>query len=297
MEYYIHILIMIGIYSLIAYSLNLTMGYCGLLNLAPAAFYGIGAYAFTLTMVKGKILMSNISGISFIISILFAVVITGLIAFLSGFPALQFRKESFVLVTLGFQVIIFTILYNWISFTRGPYGIPGIPRPDIFGWKIIELWEYLILIAILNALVLSFLFILYKSPFGLSLKALRDNEVGAQSVGISAKKQFLWAFTIAGALMAVPGAMYACYVTYIDPTSFNLQESIFHVVILSLGGTGNKKGPIIGVLFMVIFPEILREIGLPDTIAPNVRQMVYGAILVLLMFFRPQGIWGKFKPK
>lgn len=296
MEYFLHILIMIGIYSLIAYSLNLSMGYCGLLNLAPAAFYGIGAYGFTLVMTKGN-LFNVIPGLSFLISLICAAVITGIIAFLSGIPALKFRKDSFVLVTLGFQIIIFTILYNWISFTKGPYGISGIPRPNILGWQIDALWEYLILIAIINALVLFFLFKLYRSPFGLTLKALRDNEIGAQSIGISARKQFLRAFTISGAFIAIPGALYACYVTYIDPTSFSLEESIFQVVILSLGGTGNRKGPIIGVLFMIILPEILREIGLPDTIAPNVRQMIYGAILVFLMFVRPQGLWGEFKPK
>jgi len=296
MEYFLHILVMIGIYSLVAYSLNLTMGYCGLLNLAPAAFYGLGAYGFTLAMTKGN-LFQLVPGLSFFISLIFAALITGIIAFLSGIPALKFRKDSFVLVTLGFQVIIFTILYNWIAFTKGPYGISGIPRPDILGWQIDALWEYLVLIVLINAVVLVFLFKLYQSPFGLSLKALRDNEIGAQSIGISARRQFLRAFTIAGAFIAIPGALYACYVTYIDPTSFSLEESIFQVVILSLGGTGNRKGPIIGVLFMIILPEILREIGLPDTIAPNVRQMVYGAILVFLMFVRPQGLWGEFKPK
>lgn len=287
---------MIGIYSLVAYSLNLTMGYCGLLNLAPAAFYGLGAYGFTLVMTKGN-LFQLVPGLSFFISLIFAALITGIIAFLSGIPALKFRKDSFVLVTLGLQVIIFTILYNWISFTKGPYGISGIPRPNILGWQIDALWEYLILIVLINAVVLVFLFKLYRSPFGLSLKALRDDEIGAQSIGISARKQFLRAFTIAGAFIAIPGALYACYVTYIDPTSFSLEESIFQVVILSLGGTGNRKGPIIGVLFMIILPEILREIGLPDTIAPNVRQMIYGAVLVFLMFVRPQGLWGEFKPK
>jgi branched-chain amino acid transport system permease protein len=296
MEYFLHILIMIGIYSLVAFSLNLTMGYCGLLNLAPAAFYGIGAYGFTLVMTKAN-LFQLVPGLSFFISLICAALLTGIIAFLSGIPALKFRKDSFVLVTLGLQVIIFTILYNWISFTKGPYGISGIPRPNILGWQIYALWEYLILIVIINVLVLVFLFKLYQSPFGLSLKALRDDEIGAQSIGISARKQFLRAFTIAGAFIAIPGALYACYVTYIDPTSFSLEESIFQVVILSLGGTGNRKGPIIGVLFMIILPEILREIGLPDTIAPNVRQMIYGAVLVFLMFVRPQGLWGEFKPK
>jgi branched-chain amino acid transport system permease protein len=296
MEYFLHILFMIGIYSLVAYPLNLTMGYCGLLNLAPAAFYGIGAYGFTLVMTKGN-LFHLMPGLSFLISLICAAVISGIIAFLSGIPALKFRKDSFVLVTLGLQVIIFTILYNWIPLTKGPYGISGIPRPQILGWQIDALWEYLILIAIINVLVLVFLFKLYQSPFGLSLKALRDNEIGAQSIGISARKQFLRAFTIAGVSIAIPGALYACYVTFISPDSFSLEESIFQVVILSLGGTGNRKGPIIGVLFMIILPEILREIGLPDTIAPNVRQMIYGAILVFLMFVRPQGLWGEFKPK
>jgi branched-chain amino acid transport system permease protein len=295
-EYYLHILFMIGLYSLIAYSLNLTMGYCGLLNLAPAAFYGIGAYGFTLIMMKTN-LSTVLPGVAFLAALSGAAVITGIVAFLAGIPALKFRKDSFVLVTLGLQVIIFTVLYNWISFTRGPYGISGIPRPQILGWRIDGLWEYLILMGVINGLALAFLFLLYRSPFGLSLKALRDNEIGAQSIGIAARKQFLRAFAISGLLMAIPGALYASYVTFISPDSFGLDESIFQVVILSLGGTGNRKGPIIGVLFMIILPEILREVGLPDTVAPNIRQMIYGAILVVLMFTRPKGLAGEFKPK
>lgn len=295
MEYFIHILIMIGIYSLIAYSLNLVMGYCGLLMLASAAFYGIGAYTFTLITTKLQVPLFRES---FFIPLLVSVLITGLLAFLAGFPALKFRKDSFVLVTLGFQIIIFTILKNWVSLTGGPKGITGISRPTLFGmWRLEGYFEFFMFIVFMNAVVLFFLFVLYQSPFGLSLKALRDNEVGAISLGKSVFHQFLWAFTITGALMAIPGALYASYNTYIAPDSFSLNESILHVVIISLGGSGNRKGPIVGVIFIILLPEILRLLNLPDTIAATARQMIYGAILVILMFLRPRGILGDIKPK
>ena len=290
MNYILHILIMIGIYSILIYSLNLTIGYSGLLTFCHAAFYGIGAYAFTLISIKFNL--------PFIPALSFAIIFTGLVSFLLGFPALRFRGDSFVLVTFGFQMIIFTILYNWISLTRGPYGIPGIPRPVIVhGITIDSLPEYFLLVLVCNLIFLSFLLLLYSSPFGLVLKSLRDDERLAESLRKPPFKNFLYAFTISGAISAVAGALYASYVIYIDPTSFGIEESIFQVSILLLGGSGNIKGPFVGVLFMVIFPEILRFLGLPDTIAPNVRQMIYGALLITLMFIRPKGLAGEFVVK
>ena len=297
MNYILHILIMIGIYLIVAYSLNLVIGYSGLLSLCHAAFYGIGAYVFTLVSMHW--------GLSFIPTLLISIILTGIFAFLIGIPALRFRGDMFVVVTLGFQMIIFTILYNWVSLTRGPYGIPGIPRPHIsfiinrspFSIVVDSLWEYLILVLVLDVVFLTLLFILYKAPFGLALKSLRDDEKAAEALGKSTFRYFLSAFTIGGAFAAVSGALYASYVTYIDPTSFTLEESIFQVAILLLGGSGNIKGPLVGVLFMLILPEALRFLGLPDTIAPNVRQIIYGALLVILMFVRPRGIAGEFEVK
>jgi branched-chain amino acid transport system permease protein len=150
------------------------------------------------------------------------------------------------------------------------------------------------LVGAANALILPVLFVLYKSPFGLSLKALRDNERAAESLGISAFQQHLSALVIAGACAAVAGALFASYVTYIDPTSFSLRESIFIVSLLLLGGSGNIRGPILGAVVMILLPEALRFVGLPDSVAPNVREILYGTALILLMYWRPKGIAGDF---
>jgi branched-chain amino acid transport system permease protein len=144
---------------------------------------------------------------------------------------------------------------------------------------------------------LPLLFTLYRSPFGLSLKALRDDERAAESLGISAFRQHLAALTVAGGCAAVAGGLYAAYVTYIDPTSFGLDESIFIVSLLLLGGSGNIRGPLIGVVVMILLPEILRFAGLPDAVAANVREIIYGLILVMLMYWRPKGLAGDFALK
>lgn len=287
MNYLLHLLVMIDIYLLLALSLNLVLGFGGLLSLCHAAFYGVGAYAFTLLSMK--------LGLSFLPALALSLVFTGLVAFLLGIPGLRFRGDPFVLVTLGFQVIIFSVLYNWTSLTRGPYGIPGIPRPEIFSWHVDTLPEFAVLSIFFVLLYLGIFVPLYRSPFGLALRALREDERAAEALGKPAYRYFLTAFIITGTAAAVPGALYATYVTYIDPTSFTLEESIFQVIILLVGGAGNLRGPVIGTIFMVLLPEVLRFLGLPSTVAPNVRQILYGLILVVLMYFRPQGIMGDFK--
>ena len=300
--YLLHILVMIGIYTLLAYAMNLVTGFGGLLVFCLAAFYGIGAYAFTLLVVGqtgngavAELLFS--AGLPFLAALLGAA-LAGMVAALAiGAVALRFRGDFFVFTTLGFQMIVYVVLYNWVDLTRGAFGIYGIPRPVLFGWRIDTTGEYVLLIALINLVVLTLLFTLYRSPFGLSLKALRDDERAAESLGISAFRQHLAALTVAGGCAAVAGGLYAAYVTYIDPTSFGLDESIFIVSLLLLGGSGNIRGPLIGVVVMILLPEILRFAGLPDAVAANVREIIYGLILVMLMYWRPKGLAGDFALK
>lgn len=286
MNYILHLLIMIGIYLILAYSLNLVVGFGGLLSFCHAVFYGIGAYACTLLMMR--------AAVPFSLAVVIAVLITGIAALLIGLPALRFRGDSFVLVTLGFQMIAFTVLYNWVGLTRGPYGIPGIPRPVIAGHTITTLPGYLVLVWFFVAVTSGFLFIIYKSPFGLAIKSLRDDEMAAEGLGKPPARLFLYAFVISGMVASVAGCLYATYVTYIDPTSFTLDESIFLFTVLMVGGTGNRIGPFVGTVFMILLPEALRFVGLPDSVAANMRQIIYGLALILLMFFRPRGIKGEY---
>ncbi len=287
MNYFLHLLIMIGIYLLLAYSLNLLTGFGGLLSLSHAAFYGIGAYFYVLFAMYFKL--------GFIFALLGSLFATSLLAYAISIPALKFRGDFFVFFTLGLQMIVFVVLYNWISLTRGPYGIPGIPQPVVVGIRFNSIFKMLILVIFINLIFSGFLFLLYNSPFGLILKALREDERAAQSFGFSPVKYFSKSFAISGGIAAVAGTIYASYITYIDPTSFDLNESIFILALLLLGGSGNKKGPLAGTLIMILLPEALRFLGLPGAIAANLRQIIYGLVLILLMYFRPQGIAGEFE--
>lgn len=288
MNYFLHILIIINIYIILTVSTNLLVGMTNLISLGQAAFYGIGAYISVFALVVLKLPL--------IPAIIFAAVCTGLISFIIAYPSLKLRGDYFVLASLGFQLITFTILYNWISVTRGPYGIPGIPAPELFGIiSISGIIPFVILSSVLAGLTILIFHRLVHSPFGRILKGIREDELSIKSLGRDVTRFRIITFAISSSFVAVAGFIYATYVTYIDPTSFNLDEAIFILVAVLIGGTGNIKGPVIGTIFVILLPELLRFIGLPDNVAANMRQIIYGMAIILIMRFRPQGIAGAYR--
>lgn len=286
MNYIFHILTMICIYVILGLSLNLTVGYSGLLSLCHAVFYGIGAYAAALLMMK--------AGLPFILAFLVTVLLVGIIAYLISIPSIRLHGDFFVLATLGFQIIIFSILYNWVGLTQGPYGISGIPRPGIFGMDITSVPAFFVLSLIMVALVWFITKRLTHSPYGRALEAVRDDEMAALALGKHVNNFKRSAFCIAGALASIAGVLFATYTSYIDPTSFTLEESIFILCIVIIGGAGNMRGPIIGAVVLVLLPEVLRFLHIPDAVAANLRQVIYGLLLILMMRFRPSGLLGKY---
>lgn len=286
MVYLLHIMIMISIYLILTLSINLLVGYLGLLSLSQAAFYGLGAYTTALLMIRFRI--------GFWGALLLGIFFTSLVAFLIGRIFLVFKEDLFVLITLGFQMIIFSILYNWVDLTRGPYGLPNIPRPSFGGNELSQLWSFSLLSVSIAGIVFFYFKIIDKSSFALYLKGLREDELAFISSGKNPTYYKSLVFAITGGSAAISGALYASYVTYIDPTSFTLNESIFILSVIMIGGTGNLRGPLAGTILMITLPEALRFLGLPDTTAPNVREIIYGLILVILMRLRPQGILGEY---
>jgi len=262
------------------------VGYGGLLSLSHAAFYGLGAYIGSLLMMQAHW--------PFLLSLVTAVVTVSVLAWLVSIPAIRLHGDFFVLATLGFQVIVFAILYNWVDVTRGPYGIPGVPKPSVFGHSVTSPPAFLALAAVVALLCCGVLWLLLSSPFGRTLQAVREDEIAAASLGKDVNAFKRSAFAWAGAVAAVPGVLFATYSSYIDPTSFGLEESIFILCILIIGGAGNFRGPIIGAVVLVLLPEGLRFLRIPDSIAANLRQILYGLALVLMMRLRPQGIAGKY---
>lgn len=286
MGYFLHIIIMLNIYIMLVLSANLPIGMARLLTMCQAAFYGIGAYVSTLFLMQFNL--------PFLVVALLVMLITGMFSWVVSFASVKLKNDYFILATLGFQMISYTVLYNWVDVTRGPYGIPGIPGIRIFGiWELSGVWAYVAITLIVMLAVVWVFRLIKNSPYGRLLKAMRSDELSVQAVGRNTVVARSWAFFLSSAISGLAGLFYASYVSYIDPTSFTLDESIFIISALFIGGVGNIKGPIVGALFVVILPELLRFVGLPDAIAANMRQIIYGLSLILVMFFRPQGLVGE----
>lgn len=286
MEYIFHILIMLNIYVMLVLSANLTIGMANLLTMCQAAFYGIGAYIGTFFLMQFNL--------PFVVIALAVMLLTGLFSWLVSYASVRLKDDYFVIATMGFQLIVYTILYNWTDVTRGPYGIPGIPGINLLGlFELSGVYAYFALSLVVAAIVVLVFYRLVKSPFGRTLNAIRADETMVQALGRDTVAFKAWAFFISAAVAGLAGVIYASYVSYIDPTSFTLDESIFILSALFIGGIGNIKGPILGALFVVLLPELLRFVGLPDSVAANLRQIIYGLALILVMYFRPQGLWGK----
>lgn len=291
MEYMLHIGIMLCIYIILVLSTNLTVGMANLLTMCQAAFYGIGAYIGTYFLMQFNM--------PFVVIALLVMLATGLTSLLVSYASVKLKGDYFILATLGFQMIIYTILYNWISVTRGPYGIPGIPSIKLFGvWSLNGIYAYFFLALVLAVVVAMIFSRLQHSPYGRMLKAIRTDELSAKALGRNTVRLKAWAFFISAAFAGVAGLIYASYVSYIDPTSFTLDESIFIITALFIGGIGSRVwGPVVGAAVVVILPEMLRFVGLPDAVAANLRQVIYGLVLIVLMFVRPQGLLGDAKLK
>ena len=286
MEYVFHIAIMLNIYIMLVLSANLTTGMANLLTMCQAAFYGIGAYIGTFFLMQFHCPL--------VVIIAVVSLVTGLFSFVVSYASVKLKGDYFVLASMGFQLIVYTILYNWIPVTRGPYGIPGIPGIRLFGiWELSGVYAYFALSLVLAVVAILLFNNLHDSPYGRTLRAIKADELMVQSMGRNTLAAKAWAFFISAAVAGVAGVVYAAYVSYIDPTSFTLNESIFIISALFIGGIGNVKGPVFGALFVVILPELLRFIGLPDAVAANLRQVIYGLSLILVVYFRPQGLFGK----
>lgn len=291
MEYLLHIGIMLCIYIILVLSTNLTVGMANLLTMCQAAFYGIGAYIGTYFLMQFNM--------PFVVIALLVMLATGVTSLLVSYASVKLKGDYFILGTLGFQMIVYTILYNWISVTRGPYGIPGIPNIKLFGvWSLNGIYAYFFFALVLAVVVAMIFSRLQHSPYGRMLKAIRTDELSAKALGRNTVRLKTWTFFISAAFAGIAGLLYASYVCYIDPTSFALDESIFIITALFIGGIGSRVwGPIVGAAVVVILPELIRFVGLPDAVAANLRQVIYGLVLIVLMFVRPQGLLGDAKLK
>ncbi len=276
MDYILHLAILICIYTILAQSLSLVAGYSGQISLAHAGFYGIGAYTTALLSVN--------YGVSVLATLPLAMLLSGIIAWVVAKVAVKTIDDYYIIITLGIQVVIFSLMNNWQDLTRGPLGIPGIPAIQVFGLSVDDKGAFLLLSAGFSAIVWLLLHRLSLSPFGRMLRGLSEDEIYTMSLGKNVYHAKIVSFVISGMLASVAGVLYAHYISYIDPTSFTIDESIFILSIVIIGGMRNLKTIFLSAVFLVLLPEALRFVGMPSAIAANMRQVFYGLALILVIY-------------
>lgn len=297
MSYIFHIIIYLNIYIILALSLNLVVGYMGRLNLAHAVFFGIGAYTYALVTLK--------LDVGFIPAVAFAMILGAIFSLSLSLPSWRFKGDMFVIITLAVQFLVHGFIKNWSStgtavgtwsnLTNGPFGISGISRPVILGIQLDTISTILALTSVIMIASAYIFFRLTYSSWGRLLKCIRDDELALRGLGKGLRLAKVQVFAISCAMAALSGAIYSSYVTYIDPTSTSLDESILLLSMLCVGGIGNFRGPIAGAVVLILIPEVLRLTPLPSEYAPNVRMMAYGLLLIIIVHFRPQGILGEYR--
>jgi branched-chain amino acid transport system permease protein len=289
MDYLLHTLIVAIIYGTFAMSLNLELGLAGLYNFGHVAFFGIGAYTSALLSLAGfPVALSMFGGM------VAACAAGGLLAV----PALRLTGDYFGIATLAFGEMIRLFFLNERWLTKGPMGLPGIPRPLGIRGGVAGLPFYLLLSASLALGVFLLSRQIIRSPFGRALKVVREDEYVAQVLGKNVFSLKIRIVAVGSLLAGLAGALYGHYVTYISPSDFTLNETILVLLCVVLGGRGTKWGPVLGAFLIIFFQELLRFLPIPvdfgRVVAP-IQGMVYGAVLILLMLKRPEGILPEYR--
>jgi branched-chain amino acid transport system permease protein len=288
--YFVDIFIFLLIYNLLGLGLNLITGYAGQVSLGHAAFYGIGAYSSAILSVK--------VGLNPWLSMICAVVITFLFSAILGLPSLRVREDFLAITTLGVGLIAESFFKN-SSLTGGAYGIDEIPMLTIGGHELGEL-EYLLLVLIVLSLGIFIIYRLTRSRIGRAWMTIHEDELVAKSMGISTTYYKVLAFAIGGAFAGMAGALYAHKVSFISADSFGFTLSATILSMVVLGGLGSIRGTLFGVSVLYLLPEMFRIFNLSfldSNYIDTYKMMLYGLLMVIMMRYRPKGVFGHIKAK
>ncbi len=282
-EYATHLAILVGIYLILAQSLNLTFGLGQLFNLAHVASYAVGAYATALLSTEG--------GCSFFACVVASVVLAGVFSLTLGSIALRLTNDYFAIGTLAFGAVISALLANWRSLTHGVLGIPGIPRPNLLGVDFYDNRNFLALLLFFVVVVQGTFFLISRSPFGRALRALAEYDQAAAALGANTRRIRNISFLLSSSAAGLAGSFFAYYLNYIDPSSFSLSEMIFLLTIVIVGRPGSFFGVILSTALLVLLPEPLRFLNLDSATLGPMRQLLYASILFAIVWWKRKSIF------
>ncbi|MCL5043803.1 MAG: branched-chain amino acid ABC transporter permease [Deltaproteobacteria bacterium] len=276
--------VLCAIAAILASSLDLVLGFAGIFSVAHAVFFGIGAYAASL------VALHLTASLAFALAVAMAAGAGA--GLLLAVPALRVREEYFVVASLGFQVVATTVFEQWQAVTGGIGGLTGIPPPTVAGLKVESYAGMAALSVLLAGAVLAGLRALVRSRLGRALQALNQDEVAAQAAGHNPVTLRTLAVVVSCSLASVGGVIYAFFSSFVNPESFTLDESVRVMVMVIMGGAGTTAGPLLGALFVTLFPALLSFLTIPDQFLGPIQRLAYGLIVVVLMVYEPDGMVG-----
>lgn len=265
------------IFTVLSFSLNLMTGYMGVTSLGHAAFFGIGAYATAILQTRFEVNQW--------VALLASFCLTSVAGILLSLTTMRVSTRFVAIVTLGFAEIVRMVELNWMDLTRGPQGIANIPTFSFLGNPIKDMRMEFYIIMVISIIVLVLYSLLINSNHGRAIQAIKNDEIAAASMGINPLRYRVLVFAISAGTAGVAGCFYAKYMGFIDPNAFNFDQSISILSMTIFGGLGNLMGSIVGAFSLSILPEALRFLS-------DYRQVIYGALLVIMMIFRPNGLLG-----
>jgi branched-chain amino acid transport system permease protein len=280
--YFSQLFILASINAILAVSLNLVNGLSGQFSLGQAGFMAVGAYVAASMNV---FLLSSLHGnpfgdqLALVISLIVAAIASGFVGYLVGLPTLRLRGDYLAIVTLGFGEIIRVIILN-IQSVGGARGFINIPNSTS---------AFLVIFILAFCVLLTHRFVMASQ--GRALLAIRENEIAAEAMGVDTTSYKVGAFVVSSAVAGVAGGLFAHYLSYINPSSFDFMKSVEIVIMVVLGGMGSVSGAILAAFILTFLPEALRP--LQDLTHVDLRMVIYSLMLILMMLLRPQGIFGR----
>ena len=280
MDLILHLAVNFCLYAILATSFNLLIGFSGLFAFSHAGFYALGAYA---TAILAP--MIGWPG-----TLAAACVVTGLVGMALAIPALRISGIYLIIASLAFQSIVLEVIINWSALTGGPGGLAGIPPIRIMGHALTGDRAFLPFAAVAALLCFGIVWRVAYSPFGRALRAMRENESAAVSVGKNVLAMKVAVFALSAALAAVAGWLFAYDFTFVGPDSFSLDETVLILSMVMVGGSGNLLGTLVGVALLLLIPQLLFYVDLPSQVADQLRLLIYGLVLIFFLLFRPEGM-------
>jgi branched-chain amino acid transport system permease protein len=285
MDFLFSYIVLAEIYVLLGLSTNLLVGIAGIFSVSQAAVFGVGAY------VVAHFLMAET--MTFVPAMLVAAACCVALNVLITLPSLRVSGDYFVVTSFGIQLLATAVFINWTAGTGGANGLPGIPPPDLFGWTLDSNGKIVWLCSVATGLGCLAFWLAMRAPYGRLLRAIREDELAVAAAGKGVLSAKVSAAALAGAFAGTAGGLYATFLSFIDPISFDLDASILLLTMVVVGGARTLAGSVIGPFLLLALPQVLTLIDIPTTIAASARQLLYGVLLIAFMLFRPQGLAGE----